>query len=266
MQLKYLILSNFDVYNTIPADDTTNECVICYNTLLGQEVILMNCCSLKVHKSCIDEWLKNHDLCPHCRRNAVVTINLCSNACSNTCLTCCSNTCLTCCSDANREKCVYIITLIAQFAQIYAVSFMIVFVINNNIYAAFIPAVCVYYGSYVVSCISYNCTPEIDRRNMDQLTWTIRLILWNCRVSVLLYHVYLCYLVSIMNRTDYYKYQPNSQTQTQPYSKFVTLVVSVGLLVPFAICFITLIYILHILQTKIIKLFIIRQAQYVTIV
>ena len=54
----------------------TQICGICRLDLEGS-IVKMNCCTFTTHKACIDQWLIDHDTCPHCLRNAV------SSNCSN---------------------------------------------------------------------------------------------------------------------------------------------------------------------------------------
>ena len=45
------------------------ECSICLENLENHQYIKLVNCKHIFHKSCIDEWTKNHNTCPLCRTN-----------------------------------------------------------------------------------------------------------------------------------------------------------------------------------------------------
>lgn len=54
-------------------EDTTEQCIICINTIQLNETIRVLRCKHKFHKSCIDKWLISHLQCPICRQNVTAS-------------------------------------------------------------------------------------------------------------------------------------------------------------------------------------------------
>jgi hypothetical protein len=52
---------------TTEIDNLDQECSICIDTFISEEVIIKLDCNHVYHKACIQEWFKNELICPNCR-------------------------------------------------------------------------------------------------------------------------------------------------------------------------------------------------------
>lgn len=60
-------LSNGDDDNSSSNIATAQHCAICYDELLDGDEITTSNCNKTFHRTCIIEWLMQHDTCPYCR-------------------------------------------------------------------------------------------------------------------------------------------------------------------------------------------------------
>ena len=62
------ILSDYDV------DSAEHSCIICYQQVMIEEVLITNCCSSVAHADHIRTWLKSNKKCPYCRKKDIVLL------------------------------------------------------------------------------------------------------------------------------------------------------------------------------------------------
>ncbi len=63
------ILSDYDV------DSAEHSCIICYQQVMIEEVLITNCCSSVAHADHIRTWLKSNKKCPYCRKKDIVLLD-----------------------------------------------------------------------------------------------------------------------------------------------------------------------------------------------
>jgi hypothetical protein len=52
-------------------DNLLNECSICLENYKKDDMIIILACNHNFHESCLKEWSKNNNSCPHCRENII---------------------------------------------------------------------------------------------------------------------------------------------------------------------------------------------------
>jgi hypothetical protein len=52
-------------------DNLLNECSICLENYKKDDMIIILSCDHNFHESCLKEWSKNNNSCPHCRENII---------------------------------------------------------------------------------------------------------------------------------------------------------------------------------------------------
>jgi len=52
-------------------DNLLNECSICLENYKKDDMIIILACDHNFHESCLKEWFKNNNSCPHCRENII---------------------------------------------------------------------------------------------------------------------------------------------------------------------------------------------------
>ena len=52
-------------------DNLLNECSICLDKYVINDKLIELSCTHNFHESCILPWIKDHNTCPHCRRNII---------------------------------------------------------------------------------------------------------------------------------------------------------------------------------------------------
>jgi len=52
-------------------ENLLNECSICLENYMKDDMVIILSCDHSFHESCLKEWFKNNNSCPHCRENII---------------------------------------------------------------------------------------------------------------------------------------------------------------------------------------------------
>lgn len=222
------------------------DCSICHE-ILETDLIKLGCCKQLMHKKCIDEWLKNNNLCPLCKENVFDSYKY---------KKCCKKVSkMLTISNETKDKFILIIQYITCMVPFIPGVIILSNWNYNNIYAQYNDITFLYIehitmGGLIILYIQNN--KIIVHEYFKKFLYLLYPII------ILSYHIYDFLFIPYMSRRTFYNKNTDSKIK---YSDFIGLIV-VGLMPIFIVLFFLFIAMTSIIYIKINTVFCKRAPNY----